>query len=510
MATKVAVQQTTGGQTIGPNTTYNSDGSIASYGTHTSNQPGYAPSSAPAPQNNTTPAASASSTPIDYTFHYGSESIPEYNARIAAARGSSPSGTNTPYVSDSSSVVAGENSTINELNTLFGQTGDIKNLMANSQNAIAEIDAYQRELKNMYDADVNGIKSSYEFARKDTEGAQERERGSMNTVITTKLGGYLGSSGSAVGAMNSLAKEHRTQLLKLDAQRDAALQAARSAMMDKNFQLARLKAEEIKSVSSEIYQRQQDFFNNALKLSSEKRQQDEATRTRIKDTLEMFTMAAGSDQEAYLDPEKEREIDSYYGVAGFTRNYLDAARQSAIAESQQQKFDTMQKYVNLIESVPAGMQIPFGDEVITGIGSAADISTFQVEDAAGNVRVVAYNKRTGDYNMSNMGKIGTPSGGGGASEADKNAAVSATMQALSSGKDSNGNPVMDPTTGEISASAYIQAREAANQKYPGTASAIDAKFLDGSAGERYFDNADLLYLRQKLGVGVGYGAQPAE
>lgn len=443
-----------------------------------------------------------------------------YLTRNKAAEVTAKTGTGTPaatpYVSDSSSIVAGEHDTMNGLNSLFGQTSDVKNLLQQSQSSIAEITGYQDALAQRRIDEEASIRKDYAQQTADTQGAQESESGSTNTAITTKLGGYLGSSGSAVGVMNNLAASHRTELLKLDSARDKAIQEARNAITDKEFAVARMKSDEIKSLTNTIYQRQQDFFDNALKLSANNRAESAETRAQedqkvenIKNLLEGIKDTAGSGMEATIDPKKAREIDAYYGVPGFTANYADAQRSAAVAKTKADKIDSMQKYVNLIESVPAGTKIPIGNEIVTGIGKVSDISSYKVEDKYGNVRIVAFNQGSGEYSVTNVGAIGTPSSTGtGASEDDKQTALTTTMQAISNAKDQDGNPIMDPNSGKIlNGDAYLQIVSGVEKRYPGTKNFVNDKFLSVTGDNRYFDQPQVLELRQKAGLGVGYGAQ---
>lgn len=320
--------------------------------------------------------------------------------------------TSTKYASDSSSVVNGEKNTMNQLQSYLNQSADIKDFIKTSMNSINDINTYAAELDARGRQQEGDILRRYGDAKAATIEGQKGETASMNTNLTTRLGGYLGGSASHVGALQNLAQTHKADLLKLDAQRDEAIQAAQNAIVDKKFALARMKADEIKSLSSEIYKRQQDFFQNTLTLQRESREMK-------KDDLEYLKTISTLD-DAELDPQRAAEIDSQFGVPGFTEKYMTTARAAAQAESRKAQIEGLKSYMELLESVPQGMQVPLGDEMITGIGKTSDISTYQVEDASGNVRIVAYNKRTGTMNMTNAGQIGTPSSSGGSGSASFN------------------------------------------------------------------------------------------
>lgn len=362
--------------------------------------------------------------------------------------------TSTPYVSDSSSAISGENSTLSTLSSLNAQAPNYSDLLNNYNNSVDSITNYQNELEARRQAAVQQIQNEYAQEEQDTENAQKAETGSTSVALT-RLGGYLGGSGSGVGVLNNLAATHKTELAKLASQRDAAIQQANNAASDKDFELAQQKIDEANNLTDTIYSRQQDFFNNALKLQGAQQDAMSAQESQAKDVLSAWS---GVTDPTAIPDDQKKLIDSIYGN-GFSDSYLAAAKATNDAaaakdESDQQKaqLDAMQSYVNLIESVPSGTQIPFGDETITGIGKTSDITTFQVKDSdTGDVRVVNYNKGNGQFSITNLGQIGGTSSSKSASGAS---VIAQAMQTYVPGATlSDGTPVYD-SDGHITPQAW--------------------------------------------------------
>ncbi len=406
-----------------------------------------------------TPITGNTQTPSGATVNATTGALVNPAATIA---GSSPATTGaTPYVSSSASVLTQENNTTNALKTLTGQSPDFKALMDTYKNSTDTIASYQTQLEARRVAEIDRINKQYEQNKADTTTAQNKEKGTTNVALT-RLGGYLGGSGSGSGVIENLAVTHRAELAKLDTARDAAIQAANNAVSDKQFALAQEKVNEANQLQSNIYSRQQDFFNNALKLSNEQRANQDQIGQTAKDLLSAWENVGDP---SAISSENKSYIDSVYGT-GFSDQYLkaQAMKQAAAGakseqDAQKAKLDTMKSYVDLLESVPAGTKIPFGGETITGIGKTADVSTFQVTDDSGNVRIVNYNKGSGSYSITNLGGIGKDSNSSGGSSASSTLAQFATKFAPDQ-YTANGDAVLDQN-GYVNPSAWKDALQAA-------------------------------------------------
>jgi len=345
-------------------------------------------------------------------------------------------------VSGSSSIVTGEKDTTNKVTNLIStlpeapvnvdNTG-ITTAFNQSQTLLQN---YMKQLEERRAREVEGINKGFDIAGKKQEVAQANEKGSTSVGLA-RMGGYLGGSGSGTGVMLTLAQSHRDEVTALEAQRQEAIRKANIAVEDKQFALARSMVDDAKQFEEQIYQRNKDFWNRQLQYQQEVRTQDAFLQDKYKDELTALTTVG-----AEASPEKAEEIDNFFGIKGFTSKYLKIAKVDAEAKTSKARYDSFKSKIELLESIQAGMKIQFGDEIITGIGKTSDISTFHVEDAAGNVTLVTHDKRSGSIFTQNLGAIGTPSstGGGGS---DKVSVMNAELNALA-----------NPETGYVSPTDY--------------------------------------------------------
>jgi len=332
-----------------------------------------------------------------------------------------------PLVSSSAPVIA-ENkqlgNTITSLNksTWTGSDGNTYTLGANgvekttggapqppSVGAIptanlAYLDDYAAKLALRRREEIKGINEGFGVAKTQLEEGQKKETGST-TVGIARTGGYLGGSASGTGVMLNLAQSHRNEVVSLEAKRQNAILEANKAYDDKDFAVARERVKEAKDIEQQIYNRNQDFWNNQLKLQTESRAQDTFLQKKYGDQLEALSITGGTP-----DARTTSEIDNFYGVPGFTKKYIEIKKADTQAKSQKAMFDSFKSKMELMQSIPKGLSVKFGDETIVGLGSVGDLNTFHVEDAAGNVTVVTQDKRSGTFTTQSLGKIGTPSG----------------------------------------------------------------------------------------------------
>lgn len=361
--------------------------------------------------------------------------------KLAAEQASRDAG----VVSSSTSVRQGENQTkldVQNLTKGFNEEAERTKLTGSS--SLSYLDNYWQMLERRRAEEVEGINKSFNETKRQTGEAQKREVGSTSASLA-RIGGYLGGSASGTGAMLNLAETHKNEVLKLESQRATAIREANTAITDKQFQVAKLKVEEAREIEKEVERRKQQFFDNNLKILQEERQQDKALREKYKEELETMAILGSSDEGLELDPNKAREIDEFYGVPGFTKQYLEVTSAAAKAKSQKEVIEANQKMVSLLKDIPAGQTIKFPDGTeYTGIGSAGDIATFQETDADGVVRMFTYNKMTGALSSQSLGLVGKPQSSDGSSSSPR---VQAAEEALSS--------LVDPKTKFVPVPAYV-------------------------------------------------------
>lgn len=331
-------------------------------------------------------------------------------------------------VSGSTSIVNNEKATTATVKSLSSSLPEAPKVVDNSglttahDASMATINDYMSKLEARRQEEIKGINAGFDVAKTNQGVAQEKETGSTSVGIA-RMGGYLGGSGSGTGVMLNLAQSHRNEVVALEAKRQDAIRQANTAIEDKQFQLARDKVAEAKSFEEQVYKRNQDFWDNQIKYEAANRAQDTFLQDKYKDELTALAAVGG-----VPDAKKASEIDSFYGVPGFSAKYVAIQKADAEAKSDKARFDSFKAKMDMLESIPAGLKVQFGDETITGLGKTSDISTFHVEDAAGNVTLVTKNLRTGALTTQGLGAIGTPSAGGGGA----GGAIAAMSQDLSS------------------------------------------------------------------------------
>lgn len=394
--------------------------------------------------------------------------------------------------SSSSKVIPQENKTIEDINALT--TDDVA--ITNAHNEyLANLKAENDWLEARRAAEEANINASFNTQKTRTEEAQTKEKGTFSSTLA-RIGGYLGNSASASGALVNLNQAHQFQLSDLEAKRQAALSEARNAITEKQFAIARLKTQEAKDYVKAIADNKQQFFENSLKVLNEQRQQDAQTRLEIKDKLANLSYI----EPAQISPETKKEIDQFYGTPGFTDAYINVTNAAAKSKSEQDKLKVQKDMLDLLQAIPAGQKVAFPDGTeYTGMGKASDVSTFMQVDNAGNGNLITYNKLTGAKSVTNLGLVGKSSGGGagGVSLAKTSPvvvdnAVNIFQTSLENAKDS---------TGQYDPDVYMELRnllkESAN---PQLVPYMDKLFLDKN--NAFFSDAAINRLRSK---GVFYG-----
>jgi len=181
--------------------------------------------------------------------------------------------------SSSAPVVAQEN---NAASTVAGlNTTDVQ---AASDKYMAELQRQNDALDARRAADEAAINSSFDVARKKQDIAQTHETGTFTSTLA-RIGGYLGDSASAQGALVNLNQQHQFEISDLEAKRASALQEAKNAVDEKQSALAIKKAQEYKDLSKEIQDRKEKFFTQSMQIV--KAEQDKQAEERLKRSAEI-------------------------------------------------------------------------------------------------------------------------------------------------------------------------------------------------------------------------------
>lgn len=143
-----------------------------------------------------------------------------------------------------------------------------------SSDYMKTLDDYSKYLQERVEKRTKSIEDDYAGQSSDLKDKQAREYGSFNADLT-RVGGYLGTQISGVGALQNLAKTHSAQMGALEVKKQSAIQEAEDAINDKLFAVAESKAKEAKDIAKTINDMRQQFFSNSLALIQEQRQQEE-------------------------------------------------------------------------------------------------------------------------------------------------------------------------------------------------------------------------------------------
>lgn len=307
--------------------------------------------------------------------------------------------------SSSAPVVAQENATAKLVNGL--STDNTATTQAHND-YLTQIQTQMDALEQRRIREEAGINASFDSKAQQQKQAQAGETGTYTSTLA-RIGGYLGDSASASGALVNLATQHQYEINDLEAKRQSALNEARNAITDKQFALAQSKAQEAKDYAKEINDRKDKFFSQSLQAIQESRQQDEFQRTKMKDDLATLSTLEPSK----IDPKKLTEIDQYYGTPGFAKNYIDVTNAAKVAKNQKDMIETKKAMVDLLQTLPAGKTVSFPDgSSYTGMGKSSDISTFMQTDSNGVGHLITYNKGNGKTSVQSVGVVGKSSGGG--------------------------------------------------------------------------------------------------
>lgn len=453
------------------------------------------------------PKTGASVPPaIDTTYQKSpTESLDQYKTRIDAynltKQQSSPS---AGIVGSSAPVVSAENATTNTVNNLVAnnspvQTGDGTDTATTASKAYTDqIDQHIANLEQQRKDEIANIEADFKQQQDQLAQNQAKETGTTSVGIA-RLGGYLGGSASGTGTMINLARTHQQEVTALEGKKQAAIQAAKTAIDDKEFALADAKAKEAKDLEQTINDRKNTFFNQTLALTNEQRQNDAATRAKIDDQLKAFSTVSDPSK---IDPAAKAQIDKFYGVNGFTDNYLAVTAAANNAKNAKDQLDANQKLLDLVQKIPAGQKVSFPDGnggtiEYTGMGQAGDISTFLQTDDQGNGHLITYDKAlrkvVGNTPLTGIGKTSRGLSGK-VDPVVKDGVMKRTLLNLEQTK--------DPKTGQYDPDTYIAIRNNIRKDHPDMLEYVDAKFLGSN---KFFSPDAINRLRSK---GIYYSGAP--
>jgi len=195
------------------------------------------------------------------------------------AKDQQPTTPPSSFVASSDSAVNAEKQTTADIAKLSIPDPNTEAAKKASDDYIKLIEEQMKALEAQRTAEIASINASFDETKRQTEEEQKREKGTTNVALF-RVGGYLGTQVSAVGVLNNLAQTHRNELSALEGKRQSVIQAASSAINDKQFALARAKAQEVKDLDKEINDRRNKFFEQSMSIVREQRLEDQAAEQR--------------------------------------------------------------------------------------------------------------------------------------------------------------------------------------------------------------------------------------
>lgn len=181
-----------------------------------------------------------------------------------------------------------------------GATGfagyDTTAAQAASDAYVKNLEARKKELAQERDAEVARISTDWGQQVSDLQQTQKAETGTTSRNLAYLQQG--GTSASAQAYLNSLEQSHASEVTTMLAKRDNAIAVAEQAYSDKNFQLSDKMMQEAKDLEQTVYQRNQDYLDNTLKIKSEQRAQLEFDQKQQTDARD-FALDQGINQQFY-------------------------------------------------------------------------------------------------------------------------------------------------------------------------------------------------------------------
>ena len=357
-----------------------------------------------------------------------------------------------------------------------------------SDEYLALLDKQEVALESRRKQEVESLTAQFGEAKTGLLQAQKGEKGAT-AVGLARMGGFLGPSASHTGVLLNLAANHRAEVTTLEGKKAEAIRMANNAIDDKQFAIAKLRVEEVKDIEKTIHDRKVEFFNQSLDATAEARKEDEFFRKKVEDDLKTFGELSLADEALELDPAKASAIDDYYGVPGFTQQYLDVIKSSATAKGEKEALETKKTMLDFLEKIPQGQEVAFPDgTTYTGLGKAGDVYTTLQTDDAGFGRMVSVDKRTGEVTVTPVGQVGktkTTGAGGGEEDLLFDTIIGNTSIALEATK----------VEGFYDPERYLDIRNELKGQYPEYLKELDKNFLNPA--NEFFTQEDIEELRKE-------------
>jgi len=264
-------------------------------------------------------------------------------------------------VGNSDGVRAGYDSLGNEITSFADTTGLTKAGAANTkliEDRMKALDAQRKE-------EIAQIRQDYEAAAAGQEKRQEKSYAGRATGLVTSGGGFLGTTQSQQGVLQSLSDTFEGEKTALAGKRDEAIRAAQNAFDGKDFALAQSLIKEAKDTEQELYNRQKDFNTEKLALSRESRAQQEFEFGITDKKVEGYSRMDDATFAA-LTPEALAAVDKFY-YPGYTEQVRDISQKSETVKTDADAINLDSNILNMRLKMPNGQKFTINGKEYTGL-----------------------------------------------------------------------------------------------------------------------------------------------
>lgn len=389
---------------------------------------------------------------------------------------SGTSGGTSDGTTDSSTAQGVFDDLINQMGTYTGGTGASGSSSSSfSYTGVGDVDQPEFEMPNTADIDqliqlkqnnvqanlfdqINAIKDQFNF-RKEAQQDVNKQREGGTRAFLGRAGALRSASGQ--GAITAEIQRGQAAMRELEMIERQAIQAAESAAMNADIELLSQSiqaAEKARAARNEI--RQQEFENTMAAGSftleaMQAQQQNDFKKAQF--VLDQLT-GLSPDALAGVDLSYLSDVAGRLGLPStYFQDWKKTQQELAEADSAQAAYDKSVELFKLALDLPEGMSAVIGDNVIKGLKIGAnDNKIFQVEDDAGNINFLTFDRNGALINSFDAGPIGkatqaSVSGGSGGSGSTSTKIPQSVMDALNEGLPLIGKvtpATYDPKTGK--------------------------------------------------------------
>jgi len=287
-------------------------------------------------------------------------------SRLNLGLGSGVGGNNTPnvlstpntqsnqnsYIGSSTPVVNAEmdaKSKFDQMNSDFNSGKDAQDAKAAQDKTDELFKQQQAVMEAQSAAEIAAINAEQDNLIANAKTDQEKEVATQ-IVGLARIGGYLGGSASAMGAMKNLKVEHDRDIAKLEANRKALINEAKVAAKDRNYKAMDQYRKDSQAIKDNIDKRRTEYFAQIDKLSKDIRETTEFEQKQADKTLDMIAESGG---DATID-----QISAFAKALGTTPDIISglitAKKNSAALKTLQTKTSIQAQIFNMMDNVPAG------------------------------------------------------------------------------------------------------------------------------------------------------------